>query len=73
EARAMLGDARSSEDLGEDFGAGVTARELDWAAGNEWVRTAEDFVWRRTKLGLRLSEDQVGRIEGYLRGVAPAP
>ena len=35
---AVLGDARKAGDLGEDFGAGVTARELDWAVGNEWVR-----------------------------------
>ncbi|MEO0653785.1 MAG: glycerol-3-phosphate dehydrogenase [Pseudomonadota bacterium] len=67
EARAVLGDARVSEDLGEDFGAGITARELDWAVAHEWVRTAEDFVWRRTKLGLRLSEAQVARIDAYLQ------
>ena len=52
EARDMLGDAKSPEDLGEDFGATITARELDRAMEVEWVRSAEDFVWRRTKLGL---------------------
>ena len=58
EARAILGDAKSAEDLGADFGATVTARELDWAMANEWVRCADDFLWRRTKLGLKLNKKQ---------------
>lgn len=68
EAREMLGDAQTAEDLGEDFGATITARELDRAMRVEWVRTAEDFVWRRTKLGLRLSAAQIARIDGYITG-----
>jgi glycerol-3-phosphate dehydrogenase len=68
EARAMLGDARTAEDLGEDFGATVTARELDRAMDVEWVQSAEDFVWRRTKLGLRLDAAQIDRIDGYIQG-----
>ncbi|MCV6592813.1 MAG: glycerol-3-phosphate dehydrogenase [Silicimonas sp.] len=66
ETRAVLGDAKEAADLGEDFGAGISARELDWARANEWVREASDFLWRRTKLGLRLTPDQVARIEAYL-------
>ncbi len=70
EARTLLQDARRAEDLGEDFGATITARELDWAAAHEWVRCAEDFVWRRTRLGLKLTDEQVSRIDAYLRGLA---
>jgi glycerol-3-phosphate dehydrogenase len=76
EAREMLEGAKTAADLGEEFGATITARELDKAIRVEWVRTAEDFVWRRTKLGLRLSEDQIARIDAYiksqLRGEAQA-
>ncbi|MDC0739487.1 glycerol-3-phosphate dehydrogenase [Cognatishimia sp. SS12] len=62
----VLGKASSADDLGEDFGAGITAAELTWAQDNEWVRTAEDFLWRRTKLGLRLDDTQKARIAAYL-------
>lgn len=66
EARDILGDASTAEDLGQDFGATITARELDWAVNREWVRRAEDFLWRRTKLGLRLTPDQVESVEAYI-------
>ncbi|HLY91505.1 MAG TPA: glycerol-3-phosphate dehydrogenase [Acetobacteraceae bacterium] len=51
----MLGDARRLEDLGQAFGADLTEREVDWLANNEWARTTEDILWRRSKLGLRIS------------------
>ena len=62
----VLAGAQSRSDLGEDFGAGITAAELEWSKEKEWVTTAEDFLWRRTKLGLRLNADQVARIGAYL-------
>ncbi|HLY89667.1 MAG TPA: hypothetical protein VKQ27_11845, partial [Acetobacteraceae bacterium] len=42
-------------DLGQGFGADLTEREIDWLANNEWARTAEDILWRRSKLGLRIN------------------
>lgn len=66
EARNILSKANKVSDLGQEFGATITARELDWAKENEWVQTAEDFVWRRTKLGLRLNKDQIAAIDAYL-------
>lgn len=68
EAASVLGDAATANDLGEAFGATITARELDWAMDHEWVRGAEDFLWRRTKLGLRLEPGQVARIDAYITG-----
>ena len=70
--RAVLGDATEVADLGEDFGAGIHARELDWAMAHEWVRTSEDFIWRRTKLGLRLTPEQTARIDAYITEVVAA-
>ncbi len=55
-------------DMGEDFGGGLTAREVDWLVAQEWARTADDIIWRRTKLGLILSDDQVKRLAAYLAG-----
>ena len=51
-ARKLLGNARSAADLGRDFGRGLSEAELRWAVHKEWARTAEDVLWRRTKLGL---------------------
>ncbi len=53
-------------DLGEDFGHGIYQRELDWAVENEWVRQADDFLWRRSKLGLRMSAAEVEKLQAYL-------
>ncbi|NRB19103.1 MAG: glycerol-3-phosphate dehydrogenase [Rhodobacteraceae bacterium] len=66
EAWELLGDAKSAGDLGQDFGATITARELDWAIAREWVRSGEDYLWRRTKLGLRLTEEERSAIDGYI-------
>jgi glycerol-3-phosphate dehydrogenase len=70
EARALLAGARRREDLGEEFGAGITARELDWTVAREWVRTGEDFVWRRSRAGLRLTPAQIERIDAHVRQAA---
>jgi glycerol-3-phosphate dehydrogenase len=66
EAGSVLGTARRFEDLGLDFGAGLTAAEVDWLRREEWARTADDILWRRTKLGLRLDADQQERLAAYL-------
>ncbi len=66
EARTILADAQTEKDLGENFGATLTERELEWLVTKEYARTAEDVVWRRNKLGLRLDEDQVHRIQHWI-------
>jgi glycerol-3-phosphate dehydrogenase len=53
-------------DMGEDFGGGLTAREVDWLIDHEWARAVDDVVWRRTKLGLVLTTGQMARLEAYL-------
>ena len=54
-APEMLGDAKSEADLGRDFGAGLTEREVDWLIQTEWARRPDDILWRRSKLGLHMS------------------
>ena len=71
EAAAVLGEAETAADLGHDFGAGLSERELRWLMTREYARTAEDVVWRRSKLGLRLSPEQVAAIDEWMRQ-APA-
>lgn len=67
QVRQIFGSINRSDDLGIDFGQGVTSHEIDWAMRNEWVCSAEDFLWRRSKLGLRLSEDQIADIDNYIQ------
>jgi glycerol-3-phosphate dehydrogenase len=70
DARRILGDAKSAADLGTAFGGTLTAAEVDWLVEHEFARTAEDIVWRRTKLGLRLTAPQVDALQRYLQGQA---
>ncbi|WP_291729562.1 glycerol-3-phosphate dehydrogenase [Leisingera sp. F5] len=70
EAWEVLGDTKTAGDLGQDFGATITAQELDWAIAREWVRSGDDYLWRRTKLGLRLDEAQRAAVGAYIQGKA---
>ncbi|WP_353474879.1 glycerol-3-phosphate dehydrogenase [Salipiger sp. H15] len=66
EAEMLLGEARRVEDLGRDFGATLTEAEVTWLMRREFARTAEDVVWRRTKLGLRLGEEEISALDGWM-------
>lgn len=65
-ARDVLGPAKTATDLGQQFGAGLTAREIDYLIANEWATTAADILWRRTKCGLHLDEGQRQSVAQYL-------
>ncbi|MBK5934456.1 homodimeric glycerol 3-phosphate dehydrogenase (quinone) [Rhodovulum imhoffii] len=68
EAWDVLGRAHKAGDLGEDFGATLTERELCWLVGREFARSAEDVLWRRSKLGLRLDAAATARLEEWIDG-----
>lgn len=57
-AYEVLGDGR----LGEDYGAGLTEREVSYLVQHEWARTAAAVLWRRTKCGLHMTEAQRHRV-----------
>jgi glycerol-3-phosphate dehydrogenase len=59
----LIGDATCRADLGRAFGADLTEAELRYLVDAEWARTAADVVWRRSKLGLRLSPEQIASID----------
>ena len=65
-ATAVLGEARTSADLGADFGAGLTEREVDYLRTQEWAVSSEDILWRRTKCGLSMTRDQRERVAATL-------
>ncbi|MBM3357315.1 MAG: glycerol-3-phosphate dehydrogenase [Betaproteobacteria bacterium] len=62
----VLGSAQGVDALGEDFGAGLYAREVDYMVEREWARTAEDVLWRRTKAGLHMRPEQREAVARYL-------
>ncbi len=64
--REILGSARSVEDLGEDFGHGLTEAEVRYQMKYEFARAAEDVVWRRSKLGIRFSREQLDRLKAFM-------
>jgi glycerol-3-phosphate dehydrogenase len=55
-------DVMGDGELGENYGAGLTERELRYFVDHEWARTAEDVLWRRTKAGLEMNEAQRLRV-----------
>ncbi len=66
DALLMLGDARSLSDLGDRFGADLYAAEVRWLMAHEFACTAEDVIWRRSKLGLRLAPDQISLLADWM-------
>ena len=67
EAAQMLDGAKTLADLGTDFGATLTAREVTWLMDKEYARTAQDVVWRRSKLGLRMDAAEIDRLQGWMK------
>ena len=66
EARDVLGKAANTTDLGRDFGATLTEAEVRWLMTQEYAQSAEDVLWRRSKLGLRLNQNQVAVLEEWI-------
>ncbi|QIE54693.1 glycerol-3-phosphate dehydrogenase [Pikeienuella piscinae] len=66
DAEKMLDGAASAAELGRDFGATLTEREVRWLIAHEWARSAEDVIWRRSKLGLRLDEAQKAAFSAWM-------
>ncbi len=65
-ATAILGQARSMADLGEDAGAGLTQAEVGYLRAHEFACTAEDVLWRRSKLGLHVPDGAAARVAAWL-------
>lgn len=66
DAARILSGARSRADLGRDFGAGLSEREVRWLMAQEFARTAEDVAWRRSKLGLRMTDAQIDALQAFM-------
>ncbi|MFM2480947.1 glycerol-3-phosphate dehydrogenase [Celerinatantimonas sp. YJH-8] len=65
-ARLWLRQAKQRSDLGQWFGDDLSQAEIDYLVTNEWAYQSEDILWRRTKLGLVMSESQQLALNAYL-------
>jgi glycerol-3-phosphate dehydrogenase len=65
-AAKLLGQAKSLADLGQSFGATLTESEVRYLMAVEWACTAEDIVWRRSKLGLRMSVSEIAAVDDWI-------
>ena len=66
--RRVLGDAKSLSDMGIHLGHGLTEREVRYMHANEWARSADDVLWRRSKVGLHLSPAERARAADTMAG-----
>jgi glycerol-3-phosphate dehydrogenase len=62
----VLKDVSKAADLGVNFGADLTAAEVRYLMSNEWAQTADDVLWRRSKLGLRLTDVQQATLDRFM-------
>jgi len=63
----LLKNAKVSIDLGQHFGAGLYALEVDYLVAHEWACSVEDILWRRSKLGLWFNSTQEADLAEYLK------
>jgi glycerol-3-phosphate dehydrogenase len=65
-ASRILTGARSMADLGVSFGATLTEREVDYLRTVEWATTVDDVIWRRSKLGLRMTKSEIMKLNAWM-------
>jgi glycerol-3-phosphate dehydrogenase len=65
-ADRLLDDCNSIEQLGRHFGAGLYEREVRYLIEQEWARSADDILWRRTKRGLHMSATERADLAHWL-------
>jgi glycerol-3-phosphate dehydrogenase len=62
----LLKGATALPDLGDEIVPGLYEREAEYLCATEWARTAEDILWRRSKLGLHVPPESAQRLEQWI-------
>lgn len=65
-AALWLGEAKGWDDLGRSFGARLSEAEVDYLRREEWARSAEDILWRRSKLAMHMSEAEQAALAEWM-------
>ena len=71
-AKDILGGARTPADLGIAFGTTLTQAEVRYLMTQEWAQTADDVLWRRSKLGLALTGSETAALARFMAGAGAA-
>ncbi|MBI4274268.1 MAG: glycerol-3-phosphate dehydrogenase, partial [Rhizobiales bacterium] len=66
----VLGPAKTYGSLGKSFGGGLTVAEVRYLMTHEWAHSAEDVLWRRSKLGLHVVRDEQSALEQFMSNAA---
>jgi glycerol-3-phosphate dehydrogenase len=69
----VIGSAHGLNDLGRNYGADLYEREVDYLKDQEWALTAEDVLWRRSKLGLHMRPEERAALEAAMPSGVPQP
>jgi len=64
---SLLNSCKSVTDLGKYFGADLYEIEIEYLCRQEWAKTLDDILWRRTKLGLLMSEEEKSKLEKWFK------
>ena len=62
----FLNNISMLHELGQDFGHGLYAQEVDYLVNQEWAIKSSDVLWRRSKLGLEFTETEIQALDEYL-------
>lgn len=62
----MTAPVRTKEDLGINFGHDLYSFEVDYLIAREWAKSADDILWRRSRLGLFLSAEETAALDTYV-------
>jgi len=68
----ILKNAQSMDDLGERFAGDLTGAEVRYLVDNEWALSADDVLWRRSKLGLKATREQVAALDAFVASLRTA-
>ncbi len=67
--RDMLRGYKRVADLGEHLGEGIYEFEVRYLVTVEWAMTAEDILWRRSKLGIHVSDETEKKIAKLVKKI----
>ncbi|MFT4119499.1 glycerol-3-phosphate dehydrogenase [Bradyrhizobium sp.] len=65
----VLGETKGRGELGPVFGSDLTGAEVRYLMSHEWARFPEDVLWRRSKLGLTMAQDDIEALSAFMAGV----
>lgn len=70
---AVLGEAKTRDELGPGFGPELTGAEVRYLMKMEWARFPDDILWRRSKLGLTMPADDRDALAVFMTNVNDPP